>query len=356
VVAAQPRPQSQPRPRRVLVVDDSAFMRRLVSDVVSASGEFEVVGTARDGEDALHKIRSLDPDIVTLDVCMPMMDGLDALAVIMRELPRPVVMLSGGGADGGADATLRALELGAIDFVQKPSGPVSLDLARVSERLLDALRAAGASRIRPIHGMQVHAPARRLVCIASSTGGPAALTRIIPALDRFADTAFIVVQHMPRAFTTSLAHRLDGLAQMPVREVQSTMDLTGGRVYIAPGGSHVEIVAGTIGRSAHFLLNDGAPVWGVRPAADPLFASAARAFGTECIGVVLTGMGRDGAEGLRVIRAAGGTGIVEDPESAVVPGMPRAALQHAGSDHVSTLAEIAGTLSRVLLASARETR
>ena len=146
-------------PRRVLVVDDSAFMRRMISDVVGSSGEFVVIGTARDGEDALRKVHALNPDIVTLDIQMPGLDGLDALGYIMSELPRPVVMLSAGGADGGAEATLRALELGAVDFVRKPSGPISLDLGRVREDLLDALRAASCTNLR---GVKVLARTSRL--------------------------------------------------------------------------------------------------------------------------------------------------------------------------------------------------
>lgn len=370
-------------PRRVLVVDDSAFMRRLISDVVSEDGEFEVVGTARDGEDAMRKVRSLDPDIVTLDVQMPGVDGLEALRQIMHELPRPVVMLSAGGSDHGAAATLRALELGAVDFVRKPSGPISLDLGRVREDLIDALRAAAsaqyvviphvvippASRVAPSSDTAgardklgivtgrlraatttraaagTGSPPSRVVCIASSTGGPAALTRIVPLLPALSDTAIIVVQHLPGTFTASLAQRLDNAARMPVLEVQHEMRLLGGHVYIAQGGRHVSVESKPF---PHFVLSDGPTLWGVRPAADPLFASIARLFGSRSIGVVLTGMGRDGAEGLRLVRAAGGVGIVQDRESSVVPGMPVAARDIAGADFVVALDDIARTLEQVL--------
>lgn len=357
-----------PHAARVLVVDDSAFMRRLVSDVVSSSGEFEVVGTARDGEDALRKVRLLDPDIVTLDIHMPGMDGLDALAIIMRELPRAVVMLSAAGSDGTVDATLRALELGAIDFVQKPSGPISMDLLRIRERLLGSLRAAASVHrankalaiassprgdtgqfrvpLPPVFNAASAVAASRVVCFASSTGGPAALTRIVPKLVPVHDTAYIVVQHMPRTFTESLARRLNGLSDMPVQEVREGMPLMGGHVYIGQGGLHCEIAkrAGAV----QFVLNDGPTLWGVRPAADPLFASAARLFGDHAIGVVLTGMGRDGAEGLRHIRQAGGVGIVQDTDTAVIPGMPTAAREHAGADHVLPLQQIAQAVAMLL--------
>jgi two-component system chemotaxis response regulator CheB len=357
--------------RRVLVVDDSAFMRRLISDVI-AGNEFEVVGTARDGEDALRKLRILNPDIVTLDVEMPGIDGIEALRRIMTDHPRPVVMLS-GGSDEGAAATLRALELGAIDFVRKPSGPISLDLEHVREQLFSALRAAAtaqqANRVVKVRTPAFRAPEavlptvrkshtgsfrtpqlpatapRHVVCIASSTGGPAALTHIVPALARQDDTAFIVVQHLPQTFTASLAQRLDQYSAMPVVEVQHGMQLCAGRVYIAQGGSHLTVEHR---ESLEFVLNDGAPVWGVRPAADPLFESVVRAFGRRTVGVVLTGMGRDGAQGLKSIREAGGVGIVQDRTSSVIPGMPVAALEHAGSDYIAALDDVAVVIAQAL--------
>ena len=346
-------------------------MRRLISDVVGADPTFEVVGTARDGEDALRKVRALDPDIVTLDVVMPGMDGLEALRVIMNEYPRPVVMLSAGGPDGAA-ATLRALELGAVDFVRKPSGPISLDLGRVREHLFDALhaassaqpsssvaarvaaaplpivepRASSTTRKRSVaRGVASIVPPRWVVCIASSTGGPAALTRIVPALQMHEGVAYIVVQHLPETFTRSLAHRLDQLSRIPVVEVQDTMALSGGHIYIAQGGRHVKVADKP---RLHFVLDDGAPIWGVRPAADPLFESVAGLFGASVMGVVLTGMGRDGAEGLKVIRDHGGIGIVQDRESSVVPGMPVAAREHAGCEHVVSLDLVAATVEHAL--------
>ncbi len=349
---------------RVLVVDDSAFMRRIVSDIVTASGEFEVVGTARDGLDALRQVVALQPDIVTLDVDMPQMDGLDVLRQIMRDYPRPVVMLSAGGSDGGADATMRALELGAVEFVRKPSGAISLDLEDVSEELLAALRAAactnletlprslppGIAQSSSVTGMRdedgVHAT--QIVCIAASTGGPAALARVIPRLPRFARTAVVIVQHMPVGFTASLASRLHGTSRLSVREARNGDPLRAGHAYVAPGGYHVR-VAGVCG-AASLFLDCGAPEWGVRPAADPLFKTASLAFGIATIGVVLTGMGRDGADGLTEVRRIGGLGIVQHRESAVIAGMPDAALKSAGADHVVMLDDIATTIAQLVLA------
>lgn len=350
---------SNPPPvRRVLVVDDSAFMRRMVSEVVASSGEFVVIGTARDGEDALRQIHALNPDIVTLDIQMPGLDGLDALGYIMSEVPRPVVMLSAGGADGGAEATLRALELGAVDFVRKPSGPISLDLGRVREELLDALRAASCTNLRGVNvlarmqraGANVVASVQsaanggvqRVVCIASSTGGPAALTQVIPKLPRDLNAAVLVVQHMPKGFTASLAQRLHSLGPLVVSEGVHGEALQNGHVYIAPGGLHMRVQQ--FGDGVRLMLNDDPTEWGVRPAADPLFSTVAKTFGAAAIGVVLTGMGRDGAEGLRQLRTAGAIGIVQDRNSAIIAGMPVAALNHAGADYVVPLGAVAHTI------------
>lgn len=352
-------------PPRVLVVDDSAFMRRIVSDVVASSGEFDVVGTARDGIDALRQIALLNPDIVTLDVDMPQLDGLSVLHRIMQERPRAVVMLSAGGADGGADATLRALELGAVEFVRKPSGAISLDLEDVSEQLLGALRAAACTnlgilpradattdRAAGVRGKVSAAPtsgagayASQVVCVAASTGGPAALSRVVPRLPKFEHTAVLIVQHMPAGFTASLASRLHGASRLSVHEAADGDAILAGHVYIAPGGFHMR-VSGTIAAPA-LALDRGAAEWGVRPAADPLFKSASKLFGACTIGVVLTGMGRDGAAGLSAIRKAGGRAVVQHRDSAVIAGMPDAALREAGADRVAMLEQIADAIAQL---------
>ncbi len=347
---------------RVLVVDDSAFMRRMVSDVVGSSGEFEVVGTARDGVDALRQVAALDPDIVTLDVDMPQLDGLAVLQRLMQERPRAVVMLSAGGSDGGADATLRALELGAVEFVRKPSGAISLDLEDVTDQLLAALRAAShtnldtlpradltavlaASASTPTLVRGAGTPATQLVCIAASTGGPAALSRVIPRLPRFEQTAVVIVQHMPAGFTASLALRLHGMSRLSVQEARNGDPLLAGHAYVAPGGYHLRVASGRSGSA--LFLDCGAPLWGVRPAADPLFTTAAACFGASCIGVVLTGMGRDGADGLAAIRRVAGRGVVQHRDSAVIPGMPDAALRVAGAERVVMLDDVADAIAEL---------
>ena len=328
-------------------------MRKLISEIIDASDEFRVVGTARNGLDALSQIHSLEPSIVTMDLEMPELDGLQALGYIMSETPRPVVMLSGASTGRGGDLTIRALELGAVDFVWKPSGPISLDLPLVRERLLAALRAAACVNLGgvPMLGRtgaprRTAAPAtagaRTIVAIASSTGGPRALAEVIPRLPAQLDAAVLVVQHMPSGFTRSLATRLDGLSPLVVSEAAAGTPVTHGRVYVAPGGFHMRVVMTAEGPA--ISLDETPPIWGVRPSADPLFRSVAELFGAQVVGVVLTGMGRDGAAGLRAIRDAGGGAIVQDAATSIIYGMPQAALAAAGADRVAPLPEVSSAI------------
>ena len=348
----------------VLVVDDSAFMRKLITEMIELDGAFKVIGSAADGVEALEKIRALKPDIVTLDIEMPRMDGLQALDHIMTEMPRPVVMLSAVGSERGNEMTLRALERGAVEFVRKPSGPVSIDLVIVRADLMAALKAALSMNLAGVQSparavaavdagdtrAKPEIKATRVVCIASSTGGPRALGEIIPHLSNDLGAAVLIVQHMPREFTRSLAQRLDLLSPLTVSEAEDGELVLKNRVYVAPGGYHMT-VDGTPGRGGAILRLDSSPtVWGVRPAADPLFASAAECFGRAAVGIVLTGMGRDGAEGLRRIRAAGGVGVVQDRNSSIIYGMPQAALAIAGADHVSPASEVAQLIGRLCAA------
>ncbi len=340
----------------VLVVDDSAFMRKLVSELVASSPEFRVVGTARNGYDALKKIHTLDPRIVTLDIEMPELDGLATLGYIMSETPRPVVMLSGIASENGDDLAIRALELGAVDFVRKPRGRISLDLGDARAQLLGALLACAHVNLR---GMPLLARPRlgagelgspgatrgatRILAVAASTGGPRALAEVIPQLPRDLDAAVMVVQHMPAGFTRSLAERLNLQSQLPVAEARDGEAVRHGRVYIAPGGRHMW-VRSEAGEPV-VVLASSPPVWGVRPAADPLFRAVAELFGPSAVGVVLTGMGRDGAEGLRAIRDAGGFGIAQDRATSTVYGMPQAAVAAGGADRVLPIGDIASAVA-----------
>jgi two-component system chemotaxis response regulator CheB len=371
-----PRRRERGRPHTVLVVDDSAFMRRVISDILSSTDEFRVVGTARDGNDALKKVHQLDPDLVTMDVEMPGLDGLAALGYIMSETPRPVVMLSAFTVAGG-DATLRALDYGAVDFVSKPSGTISLNLESVSDRLLEALRAAAAANLsiipvrlpraarppRPASPAVPDAgtPARRrrrrapetgeasevAVAIAASTGGPRALAELLPRLRAPLGAAVLIVQHMPAHFTRTFAERLDNMEGLPVSEAVEGEPVRRDHVYMAPGDFHMRVARGADG-VPRIALDQEPPVWGVRPAADPLFRSVADAYGARGVGVVLTGMGRDGADGLREIVAAGGAGIAQDRASSVIYGMPQAAAEHA--QRVVPLDEVHAAIEREVAA------
>jgi two-component system, chemotaxis family, protein-glutamate methylesterase/glutaminase len=338
--------------RTVLVVDDSALVRRVVSDVIDATMEFRVVATARDGLDALQKVHALDPDLVTLDVHMPALDGLQTLGYIMSETPRPVVILSAADARTTSDLTIRALELGAVDFVQKPRAGDSLDEGLLRERLVAALRAARDADPRRVSvlarpptvqtSVTRGGAASRVVAIAASTGGPRALATLIPALPNPLGAAVIVVQHMPAGFTESLARRLDTLSPLPVTEARDGTLVESNHVYVAPGGYHVRVVRRN--DAPILALSEEAPIWGVRPSADPLFVSVAQAFRANAMGVVLTGMGRDGAEGLKEIRSAGGFAVVQDNATSIVNGMPQSALDHAGADVISSISDMAGAV------------
>ena len=344
-------------PHTVLVVDDSAFMRRVISDILSQGDEFRVIGTARDGNDALRKIHELNPDMVTMDVEMPGLDGLSALGYIMSETPRPVVMLSAYTTER-AEATMRALDFGAVDFIAKPSGTISLNLETVADQLLDALRAAASANLSAVPVRMPRrappAPVRpRLregeqpsaaVAVAAATGGPRALAELLPRLRNPLGATVLVVQHMPPRFTRTLAERLDGMGGLSVSEAEDGEPVRRDHVYLAPGDFHMRVVSG--GGEVRIALDQEPSVWGVRPAADPLFHSVAAVYGARSLGVVLTGMGRDGADGLRGIRQAGGRGIAQDRASAVIWGMPQAAAEWA--DTVLPLDHIAAEIEAVV--------
>lgn len=326
-------------------------MRKLISEMVASSGEFRVIATARNGLDAVEKVHKLSPDLVTLDIEMPQLDGIGALGYIMSEAPRPVVMLSGAATGDANDLTIRALELGAVEFVRKPSGPISMDLDSVRDRLLTALRAARAVNLggvevlaRPrtppsLPAIEHTGGATRVVAIAASTGGPRALAELIPSLPRPLGAAVLVVQHMPSGFTRSLAERLDAQSALAVLEAAEGDIVQHDRVYIAPGGFHMRIVVAD--GTPVVALDDSPSIWGVRPSADPLFESVATIFGERAVGVVLTGMGRDGAAGLRAIHDAGGVGLAQDQATSTIHGMPRAAVAAGGVDRVVPLGDMA---------------
>ena len=345
--------------KRVLVVDDSAFMRGLVTEIVEFRDDFRVVGTATNGVEALERVRALAPDIVTLDIAMPQMDGLAALERIMHEMPRPVIIVSAAESADFNESAVRALELGAVEFVRKPSGPVSVDLLVVRKQLLNALDTACMVRFGhrgrdakvdpPVRAQQPRPPVRgagRVVVVAASTGGPRALAEVISGLPADLDAAVLVVQHMPPEFVPTLADRLAQISALPVTVAVDGESLLASHVYLASGEGQMRV------RKMHggveIEIDTGDPLCAVRTTADSLFRSAAAVFGRRAIGVVLSGMGRDGAEGLRAIRGAGGGAIVQNRATSIIYGMPAAALATAGADRIAASDEIASAIGWLL--------
>jgi len=335
---------------RVLVVDDSAFVRQALVRMLSSAPDIEVVGTAVDGRDGVEKALALRPDVVTLDIKMPRMGGLEALRRIMAECPVPVLLMSSLTSDGG-EITLRGLELGALDFVDKSRAPGHMSLSDLAEEVKAKVRALAQvprDRVHPVDSLlaeprpPVLAPQARgadVVVIGTSTGGPPALQTIIPKLPPGLSTAILVVQHMPVGFTRSLADRLNAKSAIPVREAQDGENVCPGVVLIAPAGHHMKIKRR--GSVARVWLDDEPRASLHRPSVDVLMASVAKAYGPRSLGVVLTGMGSDGVEGLRAIRETGGRTFAESEESCVIYGMPKAAVEAGVVDRSVPLARMA---------------
>jgi two-component system chemotaxis response regulator CheB len=362
----------------VLVVDDSALMRKVVSDILKEDPEMKVISTARNGLEAVEKVEKLRPDVVTLDVEMPVLDGLHALGYIMSECPTPVVMLTAIDSRA-AESTLNAFEYGAVDFIQKPSGNISLNIADIAIEIRTKVKMASKVDLKKLGFMEEHVkkarendgkvlqtaekrqPARKIkhhakgkiIAIASSTGGPRALEQVIPRLPGNLKVPVVVVQHMPAGFTASLAQRLDSQSEVTVTEAKNGDVLHAGHVYIAPGNYHMEITSIENNGVFHEIvsLNQRPREQGVRPCANILFKSLVPIYGQNIIATVLTGMGADGADGMEDIKNAGGKAIAEDEKSCVVYGMPKAIVQRGLADSIVPLEKIAGEIVRMLNSS-----
>ena len=354
--------QTPPRARRrvrVVVVDDSALARKLLCAMLGADRGIEVVGVASDPLTARTVIRTTNPDVITLDVEMPHMDGVTFLEQIMRLRPTPVLMVS-SLTDEGADVTLRALELGAVDFVTKPTIDIARGLEDKRGELIAKVKAAAASQPRAL-ALTAPPPAPapafrttdRIVAIGASTGGVDALRRIVCALP--ADgPAVCVVQHMPSGFTRRFAERLNAAAQVTVVEAQDGQRCLPGHVYIAPGDLHLRLARS--GGQYQCRVTDDAPIGGHRPSVDALFRSVAAQAGTNAVGVILTGMGNDGAAALRLMREAGARTLGQDAASCVVYGMPKAAAAAGATEAELPIDEIAATIVRLCNATDSQKR
>jgi two-component system chemotaxis response regulator CheB len=349
---------------RVLIVDDSTFMRHVITRELTADARVTVVGAARNGVEAIAMARDLKPDVITLDIEMPQLDGLGALPRILEVCQARVIMLSSNEGLGRAN-TVRALELGAVDFILKPSGAISPNLSSIRETLLRAVHSAAGARVRrpaptaiatppprAAAPQGIRTPARRLVIIGSSTGGPQALAAVIPRLPADLNAGVVVVQHMPAGFTASLAARLNDLSAVPVREAGMGDLVATGEVLIAPGDHHLRLVAE--GGALRVRLDQGPRVHGVRPAVDVALTAAAEVADGRVACAILTGMGRDGTAGAASIRAAGGWVLAQNEASCVIYGMPRSVIEANLATDIVALDDMATSIVAHLTNTSRK--
>ncbi len=352
---------------KVLVVDDSAFMRKILSDIVNSNEKMKIIGTARNGMEAIEKINKLKPDVVTLDIEMPIMDGLEALEKIMSISPIPVLMLSSLTIEG-TNSTIQALNLGAVDFITKPTSIFKINADNLKEELTDKIIIASQSNLKTeyLSNKNTYASSNKenlvvntinsnkvkkskiskIVAIGTSTGGPRALQTLLPNIPENINASFVIVQHMPPGFTKSLADRLNSISHLNIKEAEDKEILLPGYAYIAPGNSHMEIVKKN---SNYFIsLNMDAPFSGHRPSVDVLFNSIGSIGIKDVIGVILTGMGSDGANGCKNIKNNSGYIIAQDEESCVVFGMPKSAINLGIVDKVLPIQYISREIIRAV--------
>jgi len=330
---------------RVLVVDDSAFMRKVVKDILESEPGIQVVGTARNGKVGIEQAIKLRPDVITMDVEMPKMDGLAALSEIMKAIPTPVVMLS-TLTTKGTDTTIKALEAGAVDFIGKPSGSVSIDIEKISDDIISKVKIAAKAHVKKtkVSGRKIlpsimKSTMNKVIAIGSSTGGPQTLLEILVRLPENIPPIFIV-QHMPPGFTKSLANRLNSYCSFDVKEAEEGDTIRGGLALMAPGGYHMTVKRINLENKEIIHLTNGPSVNAVKPSVDVMLESVVKIYGKNTLGVILTGMGGDGANGMCLIKKSGGKTIAQDEASCVVFGMPKVAIEKGCVDRVATLSSI----------------
>lgn len=353
---------------KVLIVDDSAFMRKSISIMVESDKDIEVIATARDGEEGYNLAKSLKPDIITLDIEMPKMDGLTALKKIMKDCPTSVLMVSSLTSEG-ADATLKALEYGAVDFIPKELSYINVNIIKVKEDLIRKIKEIvrhkqlrdGLTRLRRIKSDDLlHAATTvtinkeipkigfRAIVLGVSTGGPLSLQKVIPKISKKINVPMFLVQHMPPKFTKSLADRLNGMSELEVKEAEANEPVRNNVVYIAPGGFHLRLKKGNFGQvtvDVSELPNTTLH----RPSVDVMMESVINVYGKYTLGVIMTGMGKDGLEGIRLIKSLGGYSIAQNEESCIVYGMPKAIVDSGFADVISPLDKIADEINKVMI-------
>ncbi len=343
----------------VLVVDDSAFMRKAISTMLDKDPGIKVIGMARDGLEGLEMVRKLNPDVVTMDIEMPKMDGLTALRHIMMEAPRPVLMVSSLTTEG-AEATLKALELGAVDFIPKQLSKVSLDIVKIEKDLINRVKTVAARKMRHTRARPVVAarpaarpvtrpmaspsgrPLRDVVAIGVSTGGPPVVQKILSSLPEDFPASIVIAQHMPAAFTGPFAKRLDSVSKISVKEAETGDILKPGHAFVAPGGRHI-ILDQKISRVEVVVTDQPADAL-YKPSANVLISSVAAAVGKRGLGVILTGMGSDGCEGIRSLKDRGGRALAQSDSTCVVYGMPKAIVDENLADEIIDLDDMAESI------------
>lgn len=339
---------------RVLICDDSAFMRMVIKDIISSDNDLEVVGQAKDGMEAVEKALQLKPDVITMDVEMPKLNGLEALKLILRKVPTRVIMVSSLTQEG-AEITVESLETGAIDFVPKPSGSISTNFRSMGGILINKIH--NSMNVDPNKAVMKiprqkkisrsnYSSLGNIVMIASSTGGPKALDNVIPRLPKNLPAPILLVQHMPAGFTTSLAQRLNRISEITVTEAKEGEKIENGTAYVAPGDFHMGLKE--VNGEIKIFLDKSGKINGVRPAADFTFDHAAEIYKEKSLGVILTGMGRDGTKGAFKIKHFKGKIIAEAEETCVVFGMPKSVIQEGYADIVEPSYRIADKIVELL--------